>query len=57
MTLDDKQLHKDPYLLLGFGMIAYRDLMWCLVTMFFILSIFAMPIIDIYSKGDGIKEF
>ena len=57
MTLNDKQIHEDPFLLLGFGMIAYRNLMWSLVTMFFILSMFSLPIIHIYSKGEGIKEF
>lgn len=53
----NKQYHEDadndPYMQLGFGMMAYRNLLESLILCFFILTCLIYPVTQIYSKGDG----
>ena len=46
-----KDSMKDPYLSLGFGFIAYRDLLEQLIICFTLLSIFIYPVAQIYKQG------
>lgn len=42
---------KDPYLKLGIGFIAYRDLLEQLIICFVLLSCFIYPVAKIYNRG------
>ncbi|CDW86701.1 UNKNOWN [Stylonychia lemnae] len=49
-----KDLKKqDPFNFLGFGMVAYRDLMLILFMLFTLLSLLMFPAMYYYSKSDG----
>lgn len=52
--VDKEQLDQDPFLLLGFGMIAYRDLLLTFVILFSFLSLLMGPAMYYYSKHEGI---
>lgn len=47
---------KDPYLLLGSGMIAYKDLLWTLTVVFTVLSLIMLPAMMFYGSYSGIKS-
>ena len=51
-SLDDDQ--PDPYLSLGFGLIAYRSTLWTLALLFIVLSVIAYPLIKTYEDGGAI---
>jgi len=53
---NQEEVKKDPFMLLGFGMIAYRDLMLTLAILFGILSIAITPAFVYYSQWHGIPE-
>ena len=38
---------------LGFGLIAYRDMLWNMAAMFCLCSALCLPAIYIYSEGEG----
>ena len=38
---------------LGFGLIAYRDMLWNMVAMFCLFSTLCLPAIYFYSEGEG----
>lgn len=46
----------DPYLSMGFGLIAYRTTMYSLATAFIAFSIFTYPMISIYKSGTYASE-
>ena len=56
-NISQKMLDKDPYLTLGFGMMAYRSLLLYLVGLLFCLSIIVAPVLMIYRKGQGGSHF
>ena len=41
----------EPFLLLGYGINAYFGIMFSLLTMFFIISIFLIPVFGYYTKN------
>ena len=49
-------LQDDPFNFLGFGLVAYRDLMWVLTVLFTILTIIMFPAILIYKGHNAIEN-
>lgn len=47
---------EDPYNFLGFGMVAYRDLMFTLILLFAFLSCLMYPALKFYKAGTGIPH-
>lgn len=47
----DNELYQDPYLILGYGINAYYDILLSLACMFVCISIFCIPIYFTYSHG------
>jgi hypothetical protein len=47
--------NKDPYLSLGYGLIAYRRTLYTLSVGFFLMSIIMYPVISAYKDGDAIN--
>lgn len=47
---------EDPYLSLGFGMVAYFSMLKALIFMFSIFTLFMIPIISIYAGYDGLAS-
>lgn len=56
MPKSELAIEEDPYLLMGFGMNAYFDIMKQLIFMFFWISVFFVPVFYIYSSYDGLKN-
>ena len=54
IKLDEEQ-KEDPFNFLGFGMVAYRDLMFILIILFSVLSLIMAPAMYIYKSHDGIQ--
>jgi hypothetical protein len=50
----DKDQQDDPFNFLGFGMVAYRDLMFILIILFSVISIIMIPAMSIYKSHNGI---
>ena len=38
---------------LGYGIVAYRDILWFLFLGFGLFTLFALPIMFLYSQGEG----
>jgi len=53
-AVEEDALKKDPYLLLGSGMIAYRDLLFTLTLVFSLLSIIMIPAMLFFNSYKGI---
>lgn len=51
IAADEEQLKKDPFLILGSGLIALRYSLRVFTVSFMILTILALPIIHIYHNG------
>ncbi|CDW85661.1 UNKNOWN [Stylonychia lemnae] len=51
-----QDMKDDPFNFLGFGMVAYRDLMLTLVILFTFLTIVMTPVMVIYSKHTAIQQ-
>lgn len=47
---------EDPYLTLGFGMVAYFSMLKALILMFSIFTLLALPVINIYGGYDGLES-
>ena len=47
---------EDPYLTLGFGMVAYFSMLKALILMFSIFTLLVLPVISIYGGYDGLKS-
>jgi hypothetical protein len=47
--------NKDPFMSLGFGIIAYRSTLFQLAVAFFIMSIVMQPVIHAYHSGFAIN--
>lgn len=52
----DLEIEEDPFLRLGFGMNSYYKLLRQLAVLFFMLSIFTMPLMFIYSSYRGLDD-
>jgi hypothetical protein len=51
MNITEEEKNQDPFLLLGFGMIAYRDLLQTFIVLFFVLSLLMTPALYFYRYG------
>jgi len=49
---NDKKNHENPFLILGYGINAYFDLIQLLVYMFLMITIFCIPLLYIYSHNN-----
>lgn len=49
-------MRDDPFNFLGFGMVAYRDLMFVLALLFAVLTIIMLPVIYIYKGHNAIVK-
>ena len=47
----DIMMQQDPYILLGFGINSYFDLLWSLSMMMAVITVFSIPIYYIYGGG------
>lgn len=47
----DNELYDDPYLILGYGINAYYDILLSLCTMFVCITLFCLPIYWTYKQG------
>ncbi len=54
-AVSEEEKKDDPYLILGFGMIAYRDLLFTMIIIFSILTVVMMPAFFFFQKYDGIR--
>jgi hypothetical protein len=52
----EAEINENPFLLLGFGVNAYFDILSMLSTMFICITIFSIPIMWCYSRGDGFVD-
>jgi hypothetical protein len=50
-----KLVKKDAIMELGFGMVAYRDILCYLIVFFLILSLIQLPVMWIYGQGEGFE--
>lgn len=50
------EIDADPFLILGYGINAYFDILESLSSMFTIITIFAIPMFLIYAEGDGFSD-
>lgn len=48
--LTEEQKKEDPFNFLGFGLVAYRDLMFIMFMLFAVLSLLMTPAMVFYSK-------
>ena len=46
----------DPIAKLGFGIVAYIDMLWCLIWSFTLYSIFLIPTFMFFSSGGAYKD-
>jgi len=53
MPKNEAQISEDPYLVLGYGVNAYFDILYSLSLMFVCITIFCLPIYWIYSSGSA----
>lgn len=56
IKIDATNAKEDPFNFLGFGMVAYRDLMQTLILLFTFLSILMIPAAIMYGKHEGIRD-
>ena len=47
----EKEVQDDPYLMLGYGLNAFFDVMFSMMQMFVCITIFCIPIYMSYSQG------
>jgi hypothetical protein len=52
---NDEEIEEDPYLLLGYGLNAYFDVLMSAVWMFLVLTVASMPLYYFYSNN-GVNE-
>lgn len=53
LGVEEEEAKKDPYLLLGYGMIAYRDLMLAMIYLFTFFTILTIPATIFFSAHAG----
>lgn len=54
MLMNAKNTKEDPFNFLGFGMVAYRDLMVTLIALFTFLTVLMIPTAIMYGNHEGI---
>lgn len=53
---EDDQPEEDPYLSLGYGMVAYFSMLKALILMFSIFCLMVVPVIGIYASYNGLES-
>lgn len=53
---NQKKLEERPIASLGFGIVAYMDILWTLIISFFFFSILLLPTMSYYNAGTGYKS-
>ncbi len=56
MPKNEEQISQDPYLVLGYGINAYFDILYSLSLMFVCITIFCLPVYWIYSSGTAFSQ-
>lgn len=56
MPKSETEIQKDPFLILGYGINSYFDLLILLCKMFLSISVFSLPILAIYSSGPAFPD-
>jgi len=56
MSIDDEEREKDPFLILGSGLISYRDLIFASTCVFLVFTLLVCPLFYIYAKYDNMLE-
>jgi hypothetical protein len=51
MPKNDKKIAEDPFLILGYGVNAYFDIILSLCYMCIVISLFALPLFKVYSDN------
>ena len=54
--LGDKAAQADPLAKLGFGIVAYVGLLWCLIWTFILYSLMLYPTMKYFSEGTGFSN-
>lgn len=57
MPQTDEYIQDDPYLILGYGVNAYFDMLGSLSFMFFCISIFSLPIFYLYGSHRAFSDY
>jgi len=52
----DELIQADPFLLLGYGVNAYFDILYQLINCFVFITIFSMPIYYLYASEAGFSD-
>ena len=56
MPLSDQQINEEPFLILGYGVNSYFDLLSYMSILMVMLTIFSIPILKIYSGHSAFAE-
>lgn len=51
--MKSKLANDDPIMKLGYGITAYRNIMWAMIVLFGVLTLLSVPAIVIYKGGEG----
>lgn len=55
VNLQSDLAEKDPLMNLGYGIVAYRNMLWVLICAFSIFTVIAIPQLLIFRSGQGYK--
>ena len=53
MTKSEAQVQEDPFLMLGYGVNAYFDIMYSLVFMFLVITVACIPMYYSYANNQS----
>lgn len=53
INIKSDEVDKDPLMKLGYGIVAYRNILWVLICAFIVFTILALPSMVLYSRGSG----
>lgn len=53
INIKSDEVDKDPLMKLGYGIVAYRNILWVLICAFIVFTILALPSMIFYSRGSG----
>jgi hypothetical protein len=56
INMDNTLADKDPIMKLGYGLTAYRNLMWAMICTFCVFTILQLPAFLIYRNGEGYQS-
>jgi len=54
--MDEEEVKKDPFILLGAGMVAYRSLMYTMIWTFLLFTILSVPALYAFSSYSGFSQ-